>query len=292
MQKIFCDWGTSNLRAYLVDDGIVLKDYASNCGILKAKEIGFEKVLHEIFWEFQCAKDTPAILSGMVGAKQGWCEAPYVPTPLNYSSLTMSFVEPKTVFNVKILGGVNHLDESSNYEVMRGEEVQVFGVVDHEPNTELICLPGSHSKWVEIKEGRIIGFRTWMTGELFKTLSEKTIFKSQIQSKDYDRESFVQGVEFAREHNELGSSLFKLRTEFLFDRVNQNHFYSYLSGFLIGSEIREAIGTHKSVSLCGSDFLMKAYEQALKVFALSTKQYPSAEATIRGIEKICRDHNE
>ena len=96
MQKIFCDWGTSNLRAYLVDDGIVLKDYASNCGILKAKEIGFEKVLQEIFWEFQCAKDTSAILSGMVGAKQGWCEAPYASTPLNHLGLSESFIQPQT----------------------------------------------------------------------------------------------------------------------------------------------------------------------------------------------------
>ena len=123
-----------------------------------------------------------------------------------------------------------------NYE--QGEKVQVFGVLEQVPKAKVICLPGSHSKWVEIEDGKIKSFAIWMTGDLFKALSENSIFTTQIQSKDFDQEAFVHGVEFAREHHELGSSLFKLRTEDLFGRTDRDHFHSYLSGFLIGSYFR------------------------------------------------------
>lgn len=290
MKKIFCDWGTSNLRAYLLEDGHVINEFSSELGLIKAREFGFENTLELIRSELVCSADIEMILCGMIGSKQGWFEAPYVSTPVSAEAMAGNAIKP--ISHIKIFGGVSHLDESANYDVMRGEEVQVFGVLEQSPDVELICLPGSHSKWVQVNDGEITSFKSWMTGELFKSLSEQTIFKSQIQSKEFDRESFIQGVEFAREHQELGSSLFKLRTEFLFDRIHKDHFYSYLSGFMIGSEIREALGIAKKVSLCGSDFLMDCYEQALEIFAVSAKKYSVKKATIKGIETVCGADNE
>ena len=290
MQQVFCDWGTSSLRGYLLDDSKIIQKYSSDLGLLKAQKIGYEKVLDSVLDSFQCEPDIPIYLSGMIGSKQGWAEAPYVPTPVGLEQMKGKTIKPAK--NIHIIGGVSHLDGSGNYDVMRGEEVQVFGILEQEPAASLICLPGSHSKWVKIEAGQIKSFSTWMTGELFKSLSENTIFTTQIDSKTWNKEAFVQGVEFAREHNDLGSSLFKLRTEYLFERSDKEHFHSYLSGFLIGSEIREAIGVAKEVSLCGSDTLMNSYALALEVFGAESKQFPSDTATIRGIEKICGGRNE
>jgi 2-dehydro-3-deoxygalactonokinase len=290
MKKIFCDWGTSNLRAYLLEDGHVINEFSSELGLIKARLMGFEKVLELVCDELGIQSDVEIILSGMIGSKQGWFEAPYVSTPVSVEAMAGNAIKP--IPHIKIFGGVSHLDESSNYDVMRGEEVQVFGVLEQVPEAKVICLPGSHSKWVKIEDGKIKSFATWMTGDLFKALSENSIFTTQIQSKEFNRETFIQGVEFAREQNELGTSLFKLRTEDLFGRTDRENFHSYLSGFLIGSEIREALGTTKEVGLCGSDSLMRSYELALEVFAINTSKFCAADATIKGIEKICGVSNE
>lgn len=273
-----------------MDDSKIIQKYSSDLGLLKAQKIGYEKVLDSVLDSFQCEHDIPIYFSGMIGSKQGWAEAPYVPTPVGIEQMKGKTIKPAK--NIHIIGGVSHLDGSGNYDVMRGEEVQVFGVLEQEPATSLICLPGSHSKWVKIEAGQIKIFATWMTGELFKALSENTIFSTQLESKEFNHEAFIQGVGFAREHHDLGSSLFKLRIEYLFERSDKHHFYSYLSGFLIASEIREAIGVAKKVSLCGSDSLMNSYALALEVFGVESKQFPSETATIRGIEKICGENNE
>ncbi|WDE99251.1 2-dehydro-3-deoxygalactonokinase [Lentisphaera profundi] len=292
MQKLFCDWGTSNLRAYLIENGEVLRQYNSDLGILKASKIGFEKVIASVCQELDCTGIKEIYLSGMIGSKNGWQEASYLETPLSTNAMKTNFIHPSNCSHIKIFGGVKHLDQSRDYDVMRGEEVQVFGVLVQAPKASLICLPGSHSKWVHVDAGQIKSFSTWMTGELFKCLSQNTIFAKQIDSENFDKESFVQGVEYAREHHELGTSLFKLRTQYLFERLDQSNFHSYLSGFLIASEIREAAGNVKEVYLCSSDELMNLYEIALDIFGIATKKFSVSESTILGIKAICGESYE
>ena len=289
IKKIFCDWGTSNLRAYLLEEGQVTKRYNSDQGLLKARESGFEKVMQKVFVELDCPQSTPVYLSGMIGSRQGWKEADYKACPVDAESFRGNEVSPEGFPNIKILGGVSYRDEALNIDLMRGEEVQVFGLLKLYPHAKVICLPGSHSKWVKIDAGKIKSFTTYMTGELFKCFSEHTIFKQQIDSDDFDLDSFIQGIEFSREHLDLSSSLFKLRTEYLFERMDTKYFHCYLSGFLIGSEMREAAGTTCEVQLCGSDELMALYAIAAERFGIKTQVVKVEEATIRGIESILEE---
>ena len=128
-----------------------------------------------------------------------------------------------------------------------------------------------------------------MTGDLFRSLSQHTIFKEQYSSTVYDEKAFLKGVNSAREAGPLMNSLFHLRTDYLFKNVDATEFHSYLSGFLIGSEIKEATKSCDEVYLCGSGSMNEYYESALKSFGVRTLTITSDEATILGIQAVSKE---
>ena len=289
MKTVFCDWGTSNLRAYLLDNGELINEYSSSKGLMAAREVGFKKVLGEVLEFFQVSDATTIRLSGMIGSKHGWQEAPYAHAPVSVDDLQESVVVLKEYPDAKILGGVYYEMPNGKRDVMRGEEVQVFGVLEKYPDAKKICLPGTHSKWVDVEESKLNAFSTWMTGDLFRSLSEHTIFKAQYSSTDFNEVAFLKGVHSAREAGPLMNSLFHLRTDYLFQNVDATEFHSYLSGFLIGSEIKEAAKGCSEVYLCGSGKMNEYYEAALKVFGVKTLTITADEATILGIQAVSKE---
>jgi 2-dehydro-3-deoxygalactonokinase len=286
MKSIFCDWGTSNLRAYLIEDGKVIRNYSSNKGLTVAKDLGFANVLKELMADLQAPDYTPVYLSGMVGSKHGWCEAPYGPTPFGMDDFRKNYVD---VDGIRIYGGVCHTLESGKKDVMRGEETQIFGVLQKFPAIKKICLPGTHSKWVDVSDNKVQGFSTWMTGDLFNSLIKNTIFKEQISSEEYNHEVFLSGVQAAIDSGPIMNSLFHLRTDYLFGRVEQQDSHSYLSGFLIGAEVKEAALNSNEVCLCGSETMMNLYENALGVLDVKVLQLSASEATVLGMQSIIED---
>jgi 2-dehydro-3-deoxygalactonokinase len=289
MKTVFCDWGTSNLRAYVLEHGKVVGEYSTPNGLLRAKELGFKNVLDDTFAALSLPIETPVRLSGMVGSKHGWKEAPYASTPATLESLQTNYVDIEDYPNVKIFGGVSHLIEDGRRDVMRGEEVQIFGILSKYPEAKTICLPGTHAKWVKADGGSIKSFTTWMTGDFFRSLSENTIFKEQITDKSFDKDAFLKGVESAKQATSILNSAFYLRTDYLFGQVNGAEFHSYLSGFLIGNEIKGAAENCDEVFLCGSELMTVYYQAALKCFGIESHVFLASEATVLGMQSITEE---
>ena len=289
MKSIICDWGTTNLRAYLLENGEVIDEFSSSYGLKNAKEIGFAKALGEVFVHFDAPINTAVKLSGMIGSKHGWKEAPYAFAPVNLKDMRQNYVSIDELENVQVLGGVCYELPNGKKDVMRGEEVQVFGVLAKFPHVEKICLPGTHSKWVDTKGASINSFSTWMTGDLFNSLSQHTIFKEQISSQGFHKNAFLKGVESAQKAGPLLNSIFHLRTEYLFGIISSEEFHSYLSGFLIGSEIKDAAGNSEEVIVCGSGGMVELYSLALNHFGIIAIEFPASEATVLGMQRITEE---
>ncbi|WP_274620692.1 2-dehydro-3-deoxygalactonokinase [Colwellia maritima] len=198
---ISVDWGTTNFRAYLIgSSGEVVDRIYANKGYISISAEGFEQVLADLLqpW-FVKYSQLPILMAGMVGSKNGWKEVPYVHTPLNIQELSKS----NSIFSlsrgnkVLIIPGVCHQDTSDREDVMRGEEVQVFGLANELKLNEFYAIfPGTHSKHVRRQHNELTNVQTYMTGELYALLSEHSILGRNlpIQSKDVDLDTFSSGV--------------------------------------------------------------------------------------------------
>ena len=172
------DWGTTSFRAFrLGPDGAVLDRRSAAAGILQVGATGVRggAARSRSGRGLRRAK-SQVLLSGMVGSRQGWVEAPYLPCPAGPAELATALTEiPFEGARVRLVPGVSAEDASGVPEVMRGEETQIAGVLEAIGAEGLVCLPGSHSKWVRIAGGRIAGYTTHLTGEAFAALSGHTI---------------------------------------------------------------------------------------------------------------------
>jgi len=280
---IVCDWGSSRLRAWLVDaEGRVSDRYESEMGvkIMAGSDHAFRDELGLVIGHFGVGDGIPVRISGMAGAKGGWVETAYVSTPAGSDEFSGNSVPVSGFSDAFVYGGLMHSRSDGSVDVMRGEEIQVFGLLAQHPEARLICLPGTHSKWVRVEDGRITGFKTYMTGDLFHSLCESSIFRSQISGTEFHREGFLHGCRLAAEGKGL-NDLFTLRTEYVFSKIPEGGFHSCLSGFLIANEIR-AEGVSGTPFLCGSEALAGTYGLALAEVGVKSVAADSETATIRG----------
>ena len=187
MEKFFdkwiaIDWGTSFFRAYLIENDQVSDSIHTKDGMKFLEKASFEKTLIKLIepWLENNYK-IEVLASGMVGSKQGWVEAPYQSTPCNLHNV--NFISPSVKdkrFSLKIFSGIS---QNNKPDVMRGEETQIAGFLHDNPNFNgSICLPGTHSKWVQIENGHIINFKTFMTGELFEIISKNSVLIHSVTS--------------------------------------------------------------------------------------------------------------
>lgn len=280
---LICDWGSSSLRAYFVDaDGKVVSRHESPRGIkaITGGETEYRETLNEILEQMKVSPDCPIRISGMAGSMKGWIETDYVATPAGASEIAANYVSLSGYSDARLFGGLKHECEDGSRDIMRGEEIQILGVLKSHPDAKQICLPGTHSKWATVENGCITGFKTYMTGDLFHSLCENSIFAGQISSRDFHHEGFQMGCRLARQGSTL-DDLFRLRTGFVFGDISEDAFRSYLSGFLIGNELRAA-DAKGSVHLCGSSSLITSYALALEELEVTSSTIDSESATISG----------
>ena len=176
------DWGTSSFRAWLVDGaGGVLAERRSGEGMLAATPDRFASILEHHLGDMGAPGDLPVMICGMAGARQGWIEAPYVMAPSALSGILAGAVAvPHPARRILLVPGVAQGDPDAP-DVMRGEETQLVGMSRLiASGSHLVCMPGTHSKWVEIQDGEVRAFRTWLTGELFSILSKQSILRHSI----------------------------------------------------------------------------------------------------------------
>ena len=285
---ISADWGTTALRLYLLaGDGRILDKRASTQGMTSVAKGGFADVLRD-----NCAAwlsdhgPLPALLSGMVGSRQGWIEAPYVSCPAGLAELASHTVRlDVTGFNaVEVVAGVEAVDPLGLPDVMRGEECQIMGALALMGLRDgMFVLPGTHSKWVTVADGRISGFRTFMTGEIFAAIKDHTILGRMMaphMSADANAESeaFTRGVEIAVKSVGPGEwlhQLFSVRTLGLMGRLADTDAADYLSGLMIGWEMASLPARPAGpLVLVGSRELSRRYRRAAELRALATVEAP------------------
>lgn len=285
------DWGTTSLRAYrIAADGTVLARIDAPRGILAIPPGGFPDVLRDVAAGWIAAGERRILLSGMVGSRQGWVEAPYLPCPAGLDGLAGAAIPvPFDGAEVRLLPGLSCRDRHGVPEVMRGEETQMLGAAGAIGTAEAtVCLPGSHSKWARLKDGRVQGFATHLTGEAFAALSAHTILARMMDTgAPHHAGGFARGVARAKQGGGLLHHLFGLRAASLFGEVAEAEAASFLSGLLIGHEVAAALeaGVTPPVILIGSEALTARYATALDIFGVPHRA-ADPDAAARGLHLI------
>jgi 2-dehydro-3-deoxygalactonokinase len=302
-QLIGLDWGTTSLRAYRFDgSGQVVESRQQRAGILQiagegaaGRHEGFERALDAACGDWISADPACALLAcGMIGSAQGWREAPYAEVPASVDALGHALTRVATARGtLHIVPGL--IARGALPEVMRGEETQVAGVVEPESRVAgdaWIGLPGTHAKWVRVRDRRIVGFHTFMTGEVFAALCAHTILgRTMRPAAAPDLDAFDRGVAVARSpEGRLGvlSTMFSARTLGLVGELAGEAQADYLSGLLIGHEIAalDQLGERREpIILVGDAALCERYRRALAASG-HTPAAIAAGATERGLWRI------
>lgn len=269
------DWGTSSLRAYLLgDDGAVLDRRAEPSGILNVPGREFAAVYDAITSRWRAAHPgLPSLASGMIGSAQGWIEAPYADVPADLETVARTLAVVPGI-GLRIVAGLAQRGRAP--DVMRGEETQLLGAMAELPGLAeraVVVLPGTHSKWARVARGRIEGFTTYMTGELYAVLARHSILgrlADATSAADASGGAFARGVRQARDARAaLASLLFSARSAVLVGDLPPEDSLAYLSGVLIGDEVRAALATgERPRALVGEPALCARYAAALGEFGV------------------------
>jgi 2-dehydro-3-deoxygalactonokinase len=283
------DWGTSSFRAYrMARDGTIRDRRSGPRGILNVPNNRFADTLREEIGPWLAAGEEHVLLSGMIGSRQGWREAPYLPCPAGPAEIAGALTDvPFDYASVKLVPGLSGSDTAGVPEVMRGEETQIVGVLSVFGGDGIACLPGSHSKWAHVEAGRIVGFTTHMTGEAFAALRGHTILGRMMREADTDVAAFDAGVARSADSGGLLHHVFGARTLALTDRMAETATASYLSGILIGHEIRAAMPTTAGtvVQVIGAPELTALYARAIAACGAFAERH-DGEAAARGLALI------
>lgn len=267
------DWGTTSLRAYRLQGRTIQDRRQSQSGITTIPEGAFPETLRTLVADWLAAGETHILMAGMVGSRQGWVEAPYLPCPAGPAALATALTKiPFGDVHLAVIPGLTHRDPAGTPEVMRGEETQLAGAIAATPDA-LFCLPGTHSKWATVADGIITGFTTVMSGEIFAALRHHTILGRMMVDGPPDDAAFAQGVRRAQTDGGLLHHLFGVRTLGLFGELGETAAPAYLSGLLIGTEIA-AIDPKSPVHLIGDPALCRLYALALAERGLAAQTEP------------------
>ena len=269
------DWGTTNCRAFLFDeDGKVIANAARDAGMKRLTADEYPAVLETLLAELGAESPRLVVIAGMAGAKGGWREVPYVACPASPDRITAGALHISSDPRVYILPGLVYRG-SGPVDVMRGEETQIAGLATRvQAPTFTALIPGTHSKWIGVSDGTITGFTSFMTGEIYEVMSRHSVFAAFRASDVPDRDTFLDGVDQMRRCGDGGwRLLFSTRAGVVAGDKPEAGALSYLSGLLIGAEIRDAAGLYcgsgkDRVHLVASSSLTGLYRDALAVFGI------------------------
>ncbi|KRQ97452.1 2-dehydro-3-deoxygalactonokinase [Bradyrhizobium jicamae] len=285
------DWGTSSFRLWLVDrTGDVLGERRSHEGMMAAGKLGFPAVLQSHLDAVGAANGLPVIICGMAGARQGWVEAGYVDTPASLASiLKQAVVVPGQHRDIRILPGIAQRDPKTP-DVMRGEETQLLGVLGLDAAGDaLVCMPGTHSKWVRANGGTVERFATFMTGELFDVISRETILSHAVAGADEapDVDAFKSAVISAFETPANAANLlFQVRSGQLLFGGTPSSAREKISGTLIGLELAGGLAgqvPEGGITLVASGRLRMLYQSAFDTVAVPVRTIGAEDAVRRGL---------
>ena len=295
VKLIAIDWGTTSARAYAVEaEGRIAGTRSAPLGVQQLSDADFPRALSELLGEWR-ALEVPRFAAGMIGSRQGWVEAPYVRCPAAFDALA-SHLAWSPGRELAIVPGLMSRDRDRVPDVMRGEETQLAGAVCDADDALLAVLPGTHSKWAQVVDGRVVAFQTHMTGELYAILLANSILGRLAAQADaaVPAPSFAQGVARGLGGDGLGHAIFGARTLALTGELDAGDVPDWLSGVLIGHEIDSARRWARDhaidaarVRVIGSDALVTRYTSALAQAGIAAEAGPS-DACVRGLVRIAK----
>lgn len=267
------DWGTSSFRLWLMDaKENVLAERRDGLGMKAAREVGFSSVLSSHLEAIGAPSALPVIACGMVGAREGWIDAGYVSVPTPMASILSGGARvSEQTREIFILPGLAQRSNGSP-DVMRGEETQLLGVFESEDQGDhTVCMPGTHSKWVNVDGSQVTDFATFMTGELFEVVTRFSTLASAVDDADqtdFDDTEFAAAVATAYRTPAMTTNLlFTARADRLLNGLKAGSALARISGTLIGLEIAGALSESirpRRITLIGAGNLRKLYELAFR----------------------------
>lgn len=314
---ISCDWGTSffRLRLVAVSDVHVVAEVSSAEGIApvyqqwqqkggESRLVFYRAVLHRHIKQLQqkvphSLHGLPVLVSGMASSSIGMKEVRYkeLPFAITGSDLTVHAIQATTDFpnDIFLISGAK-----TDTDVLRGEETALVGcLIGRKEEEQFVILPGTHSKHIAIVNNKAVAFHTYMTGEIFELLTQKSILSNSVEKgaevpEKNNRECFEKGVQDSLRTNLLQAA-FRVRTNDLFGKMTKQENFYYLSGLLIGTEVKElAPKGHLPITLVSNDLLRTLYQAAMNVI-LPGKMIQAenmGDAIIRGQLQIVAQHKE
>jgi len=285
---IAVDWGTTNLRAYAMQGATVVAQAQSDKGMAALSPDQFEPALEYLVepWDIP---DVPVVACGMVGSRQGWVEAPYKTVPARPLADALVRVPTSRRGAVFIIPG---LAQQNPADVMRGEETQINGFLSLNPGWDgVLCLPGTHTKWVHLSAGEVVSFQTFMTGELFALLSSASVLRHSISGDGWDSGAFDAALSEALSKPErLAARLFNLRAADLLHGNTKAGTRAALSGYLIGAELAAArpYWLGQNLAILGTGRQARAYEAGLLAQGVSAMLVDAERTTLAGLTTAFR----
>lgn len=283
---IAVDWGTTRFRAYRLDaDGRVLARASGEDGISSVPKGGFPAVLdrHCGTWMAQ-SPAVPVIMAGMVGSRNGWAEVPYAACPTSPGSVAaaMLTVSERGAIIPGVIARGSH-----GPDVMRGEETLVFGT---QVDEGLVCLPGTHSKWVKVEGGAIVDFATFMTGESYGLFRNQSLI-GRLAVEPEDLAGFDDGLAASADEAGLLNRLFQARARVLDGAMDGARVGPFLSGLLVGTEVEGAFrryGGRDSITLVAEGVIAAHYVAALRQRGVTVEIITPETALVAGVAAVAR----
>ncbi|MBD5771991.1 2-dehydro-3-deoxygalactonokinase [Marinomonas colpomeniae] len=296
---IAVDWGTTNLRAFLINkNGQVQAQRDNDRGMLELDACEFEAVLSDLLGNW-LTPDLPIYMAGMVGSRGGWEEVPYQQCPIQLGDLSKHLYWLKTSLPnpIAIVPGLQGVGVAGLQDVMRGEETQLLGAIDwleaRHPSDDnpVFCLPGTHCKWVQVEGGTVSQFSTSITGELFAQLNnESSLVKGLPKSDVFNEVAFNKGVLASQQAGGILHHLFSARSRFVCGELASNEVRDYLSGVVIGHDVNDVLSSlsipKSPVIIIGSQELSERYALALLSRDLKSEFLSANDASIRGLKRL------
>ncbi|NVK44276.1 MAG: 2-dehydro-3-deoxygalactonokinase [Oceanospirillaceae bacterium] len=293
---IFVDWGTSNFRAFLVEGstGECLDRRVSDRGLRTLQTKEFAAYLGAQIAAWRDAGNIPVYLAGMVGSARGWRECPQLDLPLDAQALAAALTPVPGLPDAWILPGARVVNDTK-VDVMRGEEVQALGALALAGMRDAtLCLPGTHSKWVRAGGGKLLDFTTLMTGELYQAVRFHTLIGEPARGDSpFDPAAFASGLDSVEAPGGVLHALFEGRSRMLQSGLAPQQVASYLSGALIGEEVRcmrQTTPALDRVLLVGAERLQAPYMQALRYNGIEPLWIDSDQASLAGMRAVAGIH--
>jgi 2-dehydro-3-deoxygalactonokinase len=287
------NWGSTNFRAFLIGaDGAALDEFSAAAGIVSIDRDGMVATMNQLAARWP---DRGAVYaSGMIGSNVGWTEVPYADAPAGCADLAGAAVETRIGdVPVSIVPGIAcRRSFDGEPDILRGEEIELMGLTTLRSADGWVALPGTHTKWARLEQGRVVDFFTSMSGEIFDRLTAKGLLASIVAGEAVDGPVFHEGVAAGRSRRlSLGTSLFGVRAKVVRGALAKADGASYIRGLLIGSEIADAMAVYPTlgervIPLIGNKALSRLYASALQSVGIASELVESRAVCLRGFRAL------